>query len=412
MATINEKMTAIADAIRSKTGETGKLSLDAMAESINSIEGNSTNFSIIARTEQPKTGDTITYDGTMEGLVSAACEAAGDNTYAFKVSDATPTIEDFANGYVVTFPGGTNGGFTSDEYPAYTSGGKIIFAEGYGFIAPSEFTDTEGKTCPAGTYLVNFGSTTQYTTDYIAILQLPGYTGFGGEYIAENTIWVNTDTEITSWVFSPDEPENPSDGIIWFFVGTSLTAVAFNALKENNIQIYPKSAKQYVNGAWVNKTAKIYQNGAWKDWAKYIFRSGEGPLVSIVQYAYYRAGVSYTNDSLVHDGGSGSGNNYSVTSTTNTVDLNGCSMLYARAKCTSNYGEGKNLRIGLSSKCASSNFPADVNQAAVKPDIASTEFVANSIETVYSLPIPSDLTGAFIWIWGNGAGEIYDIWLE
>lgn len=37
-ATVNEKMTAIADAIRSKTGKTGKLGLDAMATEIASIE--------------------------------------------------------------------------------------------------------------------------------------------------------------------------------------------------------------------------------------------------------------------------------------------------------------------------------------------------------------------------------------
>lgn len=35
---VNEKMTAIADAIRAKTGETGKLSLDAMAQKIRQLE--------------------------------------------------------------------------------------------------------------------------------------------------------------------------------------------------------------------------------------------------------------------------------------------------------------------------------------------------------------------------------------
>ena len=81
----------------------------------------------------------------------------------------------------------------------------------------------------------------------------------------ENTIWVNTSTEITSWVFSATEPETPAAGMVWISVGES-SPVAFNALKKNNITVYPLTAKQYVSGAWVDKEAKSYQNGAWVDW--------------------------------------------------------------------------------------------------------------------------------------------------
>lgn len=73
----------------------------------------------------------------------------------------------------------------------------------------------------------------------------------------ENTIWVNTDAEITSWVFSATEPEAPTAGMVWITTGKTSTA-PFNALKKNNITVYPISAKQYVGGAWVDKTAKIY----------------------------------------------------------------------------------------------------------------------------------------------------------
>lgn len=79
----------------------------------------------------------------------------------------------------------------------------------------------------------------------------------------ENTIWVNTDTDITSWIFGVDEPDEPVDGMVWITVGTSST-VAFNVLKKNAIQVYPISAKQYVGGAWVDKEAKCYQDGEWK----------------------------------------------------------------------------------------------------------------------------------------------------
>lgn len=78
----------------------------------------------------------------------------------------------------------------------------------------------------------------------------------------ENTIWVNTDTEITSWIFSATQPAG-SEGMVWFTTSTS-SAIPFNALKKNRITVYPVSAKQYVSGAWVAKPVSIYQSGAWK----------------------------------------------------------------------------------------------------------------------------------------------------
>lgn len=85
----------------------------------------------------------------------------------------------------------------------------------------------------------------------------------------ENTIWVNTDVEITGWIFIATEPTNPTDGLVWISTRTS-SLVEFNALKKNGIQVYPISAKQYVSGAWVDKEAKSYQNGAWVDWLKVV----------------------------------------------------------------------------------------------------------------------------------------------
>lgn len=89
----------------------------------------------------------------------------------------------------------------------------------------------------------------------------------------ENTIWVNTSTAITSWIFSASEPENPTEGMAWFTTGAS-SPTAFNALKKNGIQVYPLSVKQYVSGAWVDLEGKSYQNGEWVDWCTYLFMGG------------------------------------------------------------------------------------------------------------------------------------------
>lgn len=89
-----------------------------------------------------------------------------------------------------------------------------------------------------------------------------------------NTIWVDTDTEITGWAFSAEQPETVEAGMVWIYTGATSTA-PFSVLKKNNITVYPISAKQYVNGAWVDKTAKSYQNGKWVNWYTLLFDNGD-----------------------------------------------------------------------------------------------------------------------------------------
>ena len=81
----------------------------------------------------------------------------------------------------------------------------------------------------------------------------------------ENTIWVNTDTDITGYYFSHKEIYNMVEGDVWFLVGTT-SPVAFDALKKNGIRIDPLTAKQYIDGAWVEKTALSYIGGEWVNW--------------------------------------------------------------------------------------------------------------------------------------------------
>lgn len=107
----------------------------------------------------------------------------------------------------------------------------------------------------------------------------------------ENTIWVNTDVEISGWIFSVTEPESPVEGMVWNAIGTSSTT-DFNALKNNGIQVYPISAKQYVGGAWVNVDAASYQDGKWVNWCIYLFDGSTltksyGTFGNPNKYTYY-----------------------------------------------------------------------------------------------------------------------------
>lgn len=78
----------------------------------------------------------------------------------------------------------------------------------------------------------------------------------------ENTIWLNTDVDITGKYFQAEQPEEMVEGEVWISTGTA-SNVAFNALKKSTIMVYPLSAKQYVSGAWVDVNAMSYQDGSW-----------------------------------------------------------------------------------------------------------------------------------------------------
>lgn len=89
----------------------------------------------------------------------------------------------------------------------------------------------------------------------------------------ENTIWVNPPVAMTGWEMRYGEPTG-NEGLVWIRTGTT-SAVPFNALKKNNVAVYPLFAYQYVSGAWVSIPAKIYSDGAWKEWVQYIYNVGK-----------------------------------------------------------------------------------------------------------------------------------------
>ena len=78
----------------------------------------------------------------------------------------------------------------------------------------------------------------------------------------ENTVWVNTDKEISSWAISPEQPDSPTEGMVWISSGSSGN-VSFNALKKNEIAVFPLTAKQYVSGVWKDTDYSIYQDDTW-----------------------------------------------------------------------------------------------------------------------------------------------------
>lgn len=78
----------------------------------------------------------------------------------------------------------------------------------------------------------------------------------------EHTIWVNTETDISGWVFSPEEPENPIEGLVWIGLGTASPA-PFNALKKGGLYCFPTSCGQYNGNEWEKVYAYVYKDSDW-----------------------------------------------------------------------------------------------------------------------------------------------------
>lgn len=160
----------------------------------------------------------------------------------------------------------------------------------------------------------------------------------------ENTIWVQTDAAIADWVFSVKEPEIPAEGMVWITTGASST-VEFNILKKNNIQVYPISAKQYVDGTWVDRDAVSYQGGEWAMWIAYLYKLGDEYKAFTDGWALslnnggntHGESLSKKSDSMVFASSYVSGSHFAdgFLRANNTFDLTGVTQITAILKTAS-----------------------------------------------------------------------------
>lgn len=223
----------------------------------------------------------------------------------------------------------------------------------------------------------------------------------------ENTIWVNTDTEISDWIFSLTEPTELVEGMVWFPIGSS-SPVAFNALKKNNIYICPMVAKQYINSEWTDKIAKTFINSNWADWTHYLYNHGE-----MVPFSKWTAAQGLVENKADHVLLSKSGNAtpYLGWWTEDSVDLSGYKKLCAEVACTveliANDFAAWKFKFGVFSAKLIGNLY--VNSSSNM--IAGTGFTGDTVKRVYEVDI-TDLTGGYVGIQGTGVAEVYKIWLE
>lgn len=112
----------------------------------------------------------------------------------------------------------------------------------------------------------------------------------------ENTIWVRTDEKITSWFLSPEAPSDPEPGMVWIRTGET-GPVALSVLKKGNIYVYPRSASQYIGGAWVRLEAMSFQDGQWAKWITYTYLYDSGDECTDITGGWAVAGKKASSSS-------------------------------------------------------------------------------------------------------------------
>lgn len=235
-----------------------------------------------------------------------------------------------------------------------------------------------------------------------------------------NTIWINSPVDMTSYIFSPAQPTGET-GLVWIKTGTSST-VAFNALEENSLYVYPVSAVQYVDGAWMNRVAYMYPSGTqWSYERVYLYMNG--PQTDTTGAWTFTKGTGtyqWPSDCTIGStlgykysaGSGGSAWTYAFLYHNTSVPVNGATKVCIHfTKCSGGKGNDSNpiLAISLNGKC-------DVNDMS--------NFVYCNTGTLpggehdLSVTIPSSLTsvkvGFYTEIWpGRNIDIAIDqIWLE
>lgn len=167
----------------------------------------------------------------------------------------------------------------------------------------------------------------------------------------ENTIWVNTDLEITGWAFDAQQPDNPETGNVWIKTGVNGNA-PISAVKGKSLIIYPQSCMQWNGTEFISKDVKVYKNGQWIT-LKFWFLQGSEQYSGITG----GWGAINTTGSFKSATADSSGLVFATTShiarniaTIAPIDFTGINTLYfsiAACEFSGNAGNGYSMNMGV-----------------------------------------------------------------
>lgn len=329
---------------------------------------------IVTGTIQTKTSSNLTASGATV-TVPAGYYASQSTKSVATATQATPSISVNSSG-LITASATQTAGYVNSGTKSST---QQLTTKAAATITPT----TSNQTIASGTYLTGT-QTIKGDANLVSSNIKKGFSIFGvsGSYEGaelnfevvggtsqpsspvENTIWVNTNTTITSWVFSVEQPNNPSNGMVWITIDMS-NNIGFNALKNNGIHIYLCTAKQYVNGAWADVTSKIYQNNGWTELMKKsttIYNIGNLYQDITGGWKIYngtRETAVIDNTGIVFSRTSGSSGKSATVATKNKINVTEYETLFVNVLNTASTGSDGYVEIGvLESPSAAPTFTA------------------------------------------------------
>ena len=218
----------------------------------------------------------------------------------------------------------------------------------------------------------------------------------------ENTVWVNTDTEISSYAFSATQPENPTEGMVWFATGVSSSA-AMNIDKKNTVMLYPLSCKQYIDGSWINKKAQSYVD-KWNTLRLTLYKAGdEFEDITKGWIPYKRVTLNKTSEYLQAIPTEMYSSHFGIVLTEKTIDFTERSTLFFDAK--NNCAASGYLYVGVTAPSNPEEMVAGINFLANESKIAAVDISSLTGEyyPAFRVMMGPDVTGD---------GRIYEVWAE
>lgn len=225
----------------------------------------------------------------------------------------------------------------------------------------------------------------------------------------ENTIWVNTGTDMTEWTIGREAPSSAAEGAV-FIELDSATGAGFDAInnEENLVYLKIKNAYQRTGGAWEEKDVSIFQGGSWIELSTefFLFKEGSGAQngYTVKQYLDATSHGNVTNARILWSNSAGSGGSFAITP---QIDLTGYSTLYVELQCTGRYGNDSRWynTIGVGSVLPSGTVSAGSFTSSVTQ--YSTE------RAVVAVPVDTVNKAMYVKFLGNATtGYVYNIWLE
>lgn len=228
----------------------------------------------------------------------------------------------------------------------------------------------------------------------------------------KNALWVQSDTAVADYIFSPVQPEDAVYGCVW--LKTIEEGVNFILDKKQKLRFHLRSAYQYVDGVWKSVSVYLGTDNGWErivnsrqylflagnqysdltgNWRKYT--NGNGGTVSFGESI--NIGMILTADYR-----------YASLGTTNTLDLTPYRKLYMKGVATQFNNLSGLIKLGTATR---TDDPTGGGGAGTWTSVNSLEDTYGSI--TLSVDISALTNPQYVKIYANRVVvQITEVWLE